>query len=499
VRVARFDWSSLLRRRPPALAAVTADASALSEPRQVPAFCIVTPVFNGAEYIDETILSVITQGGEFDLHYHVQDGGSTDDTLAKVQRWQKLAPELKACRNLVFTCTSEPDSGMYDAVNRGFVHALPPGDDTVMGWIASDDRIAPGAFATILAIRGQYPDIRFMGGRISLLDHHGSILGIHPLVPFSRRCMAAGLHDGRRMSFIMQEGSFWCADLWRKAGGLDTRFRLAGDWDLWRRLAAHAEYVSVDGLLGFHRRRPGQLSEQMGLYYSEVDGALDLEGAALPAILEPAEVNVTDLPAAALRDAYGRVAEEYEAIRRDPPRFRASPHSSTAVRYNLDSRRWDRMSGFGAVSDAPLPITAAGATEGSTVLLREGFRAAEGPYPEYGLLMTIRWMIAPTATGEVTVEQAGHYRVILRCRGWIAGQRVSILADGRTLGQIAVTPHEHDRDLELSVQGWLGAGINRMSLTIDQPEPAELYLLIIDWRVERLADADADADAKGQG
>ncbi|MDB5689545.1 MAG: hypothetical protein JWL91_1421 [Sphingomonas bacterium] len=459
----------------------------------MPAFCIVTPVFNGAAYIDDTIASVLAQGGDFDLHYHIQDGGSTDGTLAKVRRWQKLAAALKTCRKLVFTCSSGPDTGMYDAVNKGFARALPPGDDVVMGWIASDDRVAPGAFATILAIRAQFPDIRFMGGRISLLDHHGSILGIHPLVPFSRRCMAAGLYDGRTLSFIMQEGSFWCADIWRKAGGLDTRFRLAGDWDLWRRMAAHADYVSVDSLLGFHRRRPGQLSEQMELYYSEVDGALDREGAALPDVLAPADDGAGEsAPAAPMREAYGRVAREHEAMRRDPPRFRASHHSATAVRYNLDSRRWDRMSGFGAVSDAPLLITEAGASEGSTVLLKEGFRATEGPYPEHGLHTAIRWMIAPTASGMATVARHGRYRVIVRCRSWIQGQRVTILADGRPFGQLAITPHEHDRDLELSVEGELVAGLHHLELVIDQPSPAELYLLVIDWRLERLSAADGD-------
>jgi hypothetical protein len=475
--LARFDWSSLLRRRRPA-----------PQPDR-PAFCIVTPVFNGAAYLDDTIASVLAQGGDFDLHYHIQDGGSTDDTLAKVRRWQKLAPTLKTCRNLVFTCSSEPDTGMYDAVNRGFARALPPGNDVVMGWIASDDRLAPGACATILAIRAQFPDVRFMGGRISLLDHGGSILGIHPLVPFSRRCMAGGLYDGRRLSFIMQEGTFWCADVWHKAGGLDTRFRLAGDWDLWRRMAAHADYVSVDSLLGFHRRRPGQLSEQMELYYSEIDGALDEPATQLPTVL------TDDMPEAAqslapLRAAYERVAAEYETIRRDPPRFRASHHSSTAIRYNLDSRRWDRLDGFGAVADAPMRLTPHGASQGSTVLLTHGFRATEGPYPEHGLTTTIRWMVAPRAGGEVTVSQDGRYRVVVRCRSWIQEQRVTILADDRVLGKIVTTPFEHDRDLELSVEAELDAGTHHLDLVIDQPAPSELYLLVIDWRLERLRDAE---------
>lgn len=65
------------------------------------------------------------------------------------------------------------------------------------------------------------------------------------------------------------------ADLWHKVGGLDARFKLAGDWDLWRRMATHAPYVTVDTAVGLHRRRSGQLSEQMERYYAEADARLD--------------------------------------------------------------------------------------------------------------------------------------------------------------------------------------------------------------------------------
>ena len=51
-------------------------------------FSIVTPVFNGSRFLDETILSVLTQSGPFTLRYHVQDGGSTDDTLQTLAAWK---------------------------------------------------------------------------------------------------------------------------------------------------------------------------------------------------------------------------------------------------------------------------------------------------------------------------------------------------------------------------------------------------------------------------
>jgi glycosyltransferase involved in cell wall biosynthesis len=271
----RVDLTRVFRRNAAAPGARAPNIDS-EDPPGLPVFCIVTPVFNGVTYIDDTIQSVLSQAGDFAVHYHIQDGGSTDGTMDRVRLWMKLSEQLpKVNRKLVFTCASEPDAGMYDAINKGFARAQPAGDDVVMGWIAADDRIAPGAFAAIAEIRSTFADIRFLGGRISLLGESGAIIGVLPIYPYSQRCMAAGLYDGRALPFVMQEGSFWCADLWHKAGGLDPRFRLAGDWDLWRRMAAHEPYIIADTILGFHRRRPGQLSEQMDRYYGEVDRLLE--------------------------------------------------------------------------------------------------------------------------------------------------------------------------------------------------------------------------------
>ena len=91
-------------------------------PPQTPTFHLVTPVLNGARFIDEAIFSVVTQRGPFKICYHVQDGGSTDGTLDKLEQWQKrLATRDFGSRNacVEFSYSSEPDNGMYDAVNKG--------------------------------------------------------------------------------------------------------------------------------------------------------------------------------------------------------------------------------------------------------------------------------------------------------------------------------------------------------------------------------------------
>ena len=104
---------------------------------------------------------------------------------------------------------------------------------------------------------------------------------IHDEQVFPTATLQAGLHDGRTLCFVMQEGTFWRAALWQQTGGFRTSLRQAGDWDLWRRFAAHAPYVTTDAVLAAHRRREAQLTADMGAYYREVDDVISREAAAL--------------------------------------------------------------------------------------------------------------------------------------------------------------------------------------------------------------------------
>ncbi len=85
---------------------------------------IITVVYNGAETIEETIQSVFSQNFK-DIQYIVVDGGSTDGTIDIVRRYSDKIDEF----------ISEPDNGIYDAMNKGI--ALATGD--VIGLLNADD------------------------------------------------------------------------------------------------------------------------------------------------------------------------------------------------------------------------------------------------------------------------------------------------------------------------------------------------------------------------
>jgi glycosyltransferase involved in cell wall biosynthesis len=237
-------------------------------------FSIVTPVLNGEKFLDQTILSVVGQAGPFTIRYHVQDGGSNDRTLQILSAWQaRLARDFPVgCEGIEFSFASAPDRGLYDAVNRAFAAC---GGADAMAWINADDRFEPGALAAVEDIFKIHPDIDWVTGRPTTIAESGVLLYMSPITPFPRKAIEAGIFDGRfARPFIEQEATFWRQRLWDKTGGVDPNFRLAGDFDLWRRFARRADLVIADTILGCFRVRAGQLSTDMARYHAEIDASL---------------------------------------------------------------------------------------------------------------------------------------------------------------------------------------------------------------------------------
>ena len=236
-------------------------------------FAIVTPVKDCVRTIDETVLSVVSQPGAFSIEYHVQDGGSVDGTLGKLDAWKRRLESESAsfpigCRAVRFSYDSAPDGGMYAALNKGFARLS--GD--VMGWINGDDRLQPGALATAMAVLTQFPEVQWLGGRHAYIDPVGSQVAVLDVMPYARQLLEAGLYEGRRIVFLQQEGVFWRRALWQTCGSrVDESLRYAGDFELWCRFAGAAEYVSVDSVLGVFRVREGQATNDPAAYYAEVD------------------------------------------------------------------------------------------------------------------------------------------------------------------------------------------------------------------------------------
>lgn len=243
-----------------------------------PQIIITTPTLNSEKYLEETILSVVTQRGEFTIHYHIQDGLSNDCTIQIIQKWEKILSDGKGfmgCAPVIFSWSSEKDFSMYDSINRGFNHVLKSVSNentTLMTWINSDDRLTPGSMQTALSAHLS-TGFDVITGLSSIITETGASAWTMRYMPLARENIRNGLHDGRTLCFIMQEGTYWSLNIWQKSGGLNTSMKLAGDWDLWRKLAIHGDWLGIHTALAQHRRHESQLSSNMNKYWAEIDAS----------------------------------------------------------------------------------------------------------------------------------------------------------------------------------------------------------------------------------
>ncbi|MES2661645.1 MAG: glycosyltransferase family 2 protein [Verrucomicrobiota bacterium] len=114
-----------------------------------PKISIITPSFNQGQYIEETIRSVLLQGYP-DLEYFIIDGGSTDDTVEIIRKYE---PWLSGW-------VSERDSGQSEAINKGYSRCT----GEIFGWMCSDDLLTAGALRTVADVFLAKPETNAVAG-----------------------------------------------------------------------------------------------------------------------------------------------------------------------------------------------------------------------------------------------------------------------------------------------------------------------------------------------
>ena len=224
---------------------------------------------------------MISQAGNFSIRYHVQDGGSTDGTIAKLKQWKaelfRQNPYVQ-CHGVEFTWSSAPDHGMYDAIIKGF-DSMNVAPSEFMAWINGDDILLPDTLVTITRIAAEHPEIQWIGSHTHNIDQNGKTMTSRPN-PTPTAIIREGLCDGHYYHWyhLQQEGTFFKKSLWFRAKHVLRGYSLAGDWALWREFARHAEYFQFDKPLGAFRKRNGQLSiARRDEYNAEIEATLPMK------------------------------------------------------------------------------------------------------------------------------------------------------------------------------------------------------------------------------
>ncbi len=179
-----------------------------------PKISIITPSFNSAKTIEKTILSVINQQKKYPLEYIVIDGDSTDNTCEIIQRY--------LTNKNIDIFISEPDSGAYDAMNKGI--NLASGE--IIGIINSDDWYLEDAIKIVEEEFDKYPDIDIL---YSPIENYYQGEYMATFIPGELEKLSIRFTLNHPSCFIKKSAYI-------AAGLYDLQYKIAADYDMILRL-----------------------------------------------------------------------------------------------------------------------------------------------------------------------------------------------------------------------------------------------------------------------
>jgi len=174
-----------------------------------PLVSVITPVFNGGIHLGETIQSVLSQSYR-NIEYIIIDGGSTDGTLDIINKYD----------DKIDYWVSEPDKGIYDAMNKGIRLA----EGELVGIINSDDYYLDGAIEKIVAAAVKEPEVGVFHADMRFERAKGRIEIWH-----SKDTL--GKSDVYRMP-VNHPTVFVRSACYKTCGLFNTKYRVAADYDL---------------------------------------------------------------------------------------------------------------------------------------------------------------------------------------------------------------------------------------------------------------------------
>jgi glycosyltransferase involved in cell wall biosynthesis len=198
---------------------------------------LVTCSYQQGRFLEATLRSVLDQRYP-NLEYVVFDGGSTDESVDILHRYDDALSYWVSAR----------DAGQTDALARGMERTT--GD--ILGWLCSDDLLLPGALDAVSEFFARHPEVEAVYGDALWIDEHGELIRPKKEIKFNRFIF----HYDH--NYIPQPSMFWRRSLYEKVGGLNRRFNLAMDADLWDRFSQSTRIAHLPRYLSCMRYYPEQ-------------------------------------------------------------------------------------------------------------------------------------------------------------------------------------------------------------------------------------------------
>ena len=207
-----------------------------------PLVSIIVPSFNQGRFIRRTLESIFSQDYR-PLQVIVIDGASKDETVDVLRSFDGTPS---------FEWVSEPDSGVVEAVNKGFARAR----GVIGGIQSSDDFYLPGAISAGVAALLEDPALAFVYGDVAKVDAEGRELSRSTSGPYSLEGLL--LKD----SNVLQPATFFRLDLAKALGGWCEEVPYSADTDLWFRMALQAPARKLDVLMAQRSMHEAQRDTQ---------------------------------------------------------------------------------------------------------------------------------------------------------------------------------------------------------------------------------------------